>query len=157
MKKILLGLFLILGAISFSAPSHVNVAKIQNDGGMVFTVILDDSDAFAFGKLIDQSSVLAVTYYVGNKDVKILSEQIKNEQLVDGIDYVGSGESEAGYVHKLYAPKEGVYFYVVIAKRQKIQNYIITAILQTPEEYSSKSDLKGVISLAIKEGEKYLK
>ena len=46
---------------------------------------------------------------------------------------------------------------VVIAKRQKIQNYIITAILQTPEEYSSKSDLKGVISLAIKEGEKYLK
>jgi len=43
------------------------------------------------------------------------------------------------------------------AKRQKIQNYIITAILQTPEEYSSKSDLKGVISLAIKEGEKYLK
>jgi len=155
MKKILLGLFLILGAISFAAPSHVNVAKIQNDGGN--TVILDGSDAFAFGKLIDQSSVLAVTYYVGNKDVKILSEQIKNEQLVDGIDYVGSGESEAGYVHKLYAPKEGVYFYVVIAKRQKIQNYIITAILQTPEEYSSKSDLKGVISLAIKEGEKYLK
>ena len=89
--------------------------------------------------------------------MKILSEQIKNEQLVDGIDYVGSGESEAGYVHKLYAPKEGVYFYVVIAKRQKIQNYIITAILQTPEEYSSKSDLKAVIDLAIKEGEKYLK
>ena len=154
MKKILLGLFLILGAISFSAPSRINTAKIQQDGN---TVILDDSDVFAFGKLVNQSSVLAVTYYVGNKDVKILSEQIKNEQLVDGIDYVGSGESEAGYVHKLYAPKEGVYFYVVIAKRQKIQNYIITAILQTPEEYSSKSDLKGVIDLAIKEGEKYLK
>ncbi|MHB9297430.1 hypothetical protein ACW0S4_02975 [Fusobacterium polymorphum] len=154
MKKILLGLFLILGAISFSAPSRINTAKIQQDGN---TVILDDSDVFAFGKLVNQSSVLAVTYYVGNKDVKILSEQIKNEQLVDGIDYVGSGESETGYVHKLYAPKEGVYFYVVIAKRQKIQNYIITAILQTPEEYSSKSDLKAVIDLAIKEGEKYLK
>ena len=154
MKKILLGLFLILGAISFSAPSRINTAKIQQDGN---TVILDDSDVFAFGKLLDQSSVLAVTYYVGNKDVKILSEQIKNEQLVDGIDYVGSGESEAGYVHKLYAPKEGVYFYVVIAKRQKIQNYIITAILQTAEEYSSKSDLKAVIDLAIEEGEKYLK
>ena len=105
MKKILLGLFLILGVVSFAAPSRINTAKIQQDGN---TVILDDSDAFAFGKLIDQSSVLAVTYYVGNKDVKILSEQIKNEQLVDGIDYVGSGESEAGYVHKLYAPKEGV-------------------------------------------------
>ena len=154
MKKIILGLFLMLGVVSFAAPSRINTAKIQQDGN---TVILDDSDVFAFGKLVDQSSVLAVTYYVGNKDVKILSEQIKNEQLVDGIDYVGSGESEAGYVHKLYAPKEGVYFYVVIAKRQKIQNYIITAILQTPEEYSSKSDLKGVIDLAIEEGEKYLK
>ena len=62
MKKILLGLFLILGAISFAAPSRINTAKIQQDGN---TVILDDSDAFAFGKLIDQSSVLAVTYYVG--------------------------------------------------------------------------------------------
>ena len=154
MKKIILGLFLMLGVVSFAAPSRINTAKIEQDGNMV---IMDDSDVFAFGKLVDQSSVLAVTYYVGNKDVKILSEQIKNEQLVDGIDYVGSGESEAGYVHKLYAPKEGVYFYVVIAKRQKIQNYIITAILQTPEEYSSKSDLKAVIDLAIEEGEKYLK
>ena len=42
MKKILLGLFLILGAISFSAPSRINTAKIQQDGN---TVILDDSDA----------------------------------------------------------------------------------------------------------------
>ena len=58
MKKILLGLFLILGAISFSAPSRINTAKIQQDGN---TVILDDSDVFAFGKLVDQSSVLALS------------------------------------------------------------------------------------------------
>ena len=157
MKKILLELFLILGAISFAAPSHVNVAKIQNDGGMV---LIDKSNAYSFGKLVDGNSVLAITYHIGELGkggVKTVSESLKNEQLVDGVEYIGSGESEAGYVHKLYAPKEGVYFYVVIAKRQKIQNYIITAILQTPEEYSSKSDLKGVISLAIKEGEKYLK
>ena len=101
--------------------------------------------------------MLGVTYYVANKAPKILSEKIKNEHLVDGIDYVDSGESEAGYVHKLYAPEEGIYFYIVIAKRQKIQNYIITAILETPEEYKSKNDLKRVIDLALKEGEKYLK
>ena len=154
MKKILLGLFLILGAISFSAPSRINTAKIQQDGN---TVILDDSDAFAFGKLIDQSSVLAVTYYVGNKEVKTVSESLKNEQLVDGVEYIGSGESEAGYIHKLYAPEQGYYFYIVIGKDQKIKNYVVTGVLQTAEEYSSKSDLKGVISLAIKEGEKYLK
>ena len=154
MKKILLGLFLILGAISFAAPSHINTAKVEQDGGMV---LLDEGDAYSFAEVIDGNSLLAVTYYVGNKDVKILSEQIKNEQLVDGIDYVGSGESEAGYVHKLYAPQEGVYFYIVIGKDQKIKNYVVTGVLQTAEEYSSKSDLKAVIDLAIEEGEKYLK
>ena len=155
MKKILLGLFLILGTVSFAAPSHINEAKVKQDGNII---MLDDSDIFSFEKkLVDQSSVLGVTYYVANKAPKILSEKIKNEHLVDGIDYVDSGESEAGYVHKLYAPEEGIYFYIVIAKRQKIQNYIITAILETPEEYKSKNDLKRVIDLALKEGEKYLK
>ena len=35
MKKILLGLFLMLGLISFAAPSHINTAKVEQDGGMV--------------------------------------------------------------------------------------------------------------------------
>jgi len=154
MKKIILGLFLMLGLISFAAPSHINTAKVKQDGNIV---MLDDSYIFSFERPVAQSSELGVTYHIGNKDPKILSEKIKNEHLVDGIDYVDSGESEVGYVHKLYAPQEGLYFYIVIAKRQKIKNYIITAILQTPEEYSSKDDLKGVIASAVKEGEKYLK
>ena len=143
-----------LGLISFAAPSHINTAKVKQDGNIV---MLDDSYIFSFERPVGQSSELSVTYHIGNKDPKILSEKIKNEHLVDGIDYVDSGESEAGYVHKLYAPEEGIYFYIVIAKRQKIQNYIITAILETPEEYKSKNDLKRVIDLALKEGEKYLK
>ena len=157
MKKILLGLFLMLGAISFSAPSHVNVAKIQNDGGMV---LIDKSNAYSFGKLVDGNSVLAITYYIGELGkggVKTVSESLKNEQLVDGVEYIGSGESEAGYIHKLYAPEQGYYFYIVIGKDQKIKNYVVTGVLQTAEEYSSKSDLKAVIDLAIEEGEKYLK
>ena len=154
MKKILLGLFLMLGVVSFAAPSRVNVNKIKQDGHME---VLNNDNAYSFGELINENSLLVVTYYVGNKDVKILSEQIKNEQLVDGIDYVGSGESEAGYVHKLYAPEQGFYFYIVIGKNQKIKNYVVTGILQTTEEYSSKSDLKEIINTTVEEGEKYLK
>ena len=154
MKKIILGLFLMLGLISFAAPSHINTDKVKQDGNIV---MLDDSYIFSFERPVAQGSALGVTYHIGSKDPKIISEKIKNEHLVDGIDYVDSGESEVGYVHKLYAPQEGLYFYIVIAKRQKIKNYIITAILQTPEEYSSKDDLKGVIASAVKEGEKYLK
>ena len=157
MKKIILGLFLILGAISFAAPSHVNVAKIQNDGGMV---LIDKSNAYSFGKLVDGNSVLAVTYYIGELGkggVKTVSESLKNQQLANGIEYISSGETETGYIHKLYAVEQGYYFYIVIGKDQKIKNYVVTGVLQTAEEYSSKSDLKEVIDLAIEEGEKYLK
>lgn len=157
MKKFLLGLFLILGVVSFAVPSRVNVTKIQNDGGMV---LIDKDNAYSFGKLIDENSLLAVTYYVGEFEkggVKTVSESLKNQQLVDGVEYISSGESEAGYIHKLYVPEQGFYFYIVIGKNQKIKNYVVTGILQTTEEYSSKSDLKAVIDLAIKEGEKYLK
>ena len=157
MKKILLGLLLILGTVSFAAPSRVNITKIKQDGHME---VMNNDNTYSFGELINEKSLLVVTYYVGDLGsggVKGVSESLKNEQLNSQVKYIGSGESENGYIHKLYAPKEGVYFYVVIAKRQKIQNYIITAILQTPEEYSSKSDLKAVIDLAIEEGEKYLK
>lgn len=104
--------------------------------------------------------MLAVTYYVGefgNGGLKQVSETIKNQQLVNGIEYVGSGESEYGYIHKLYAKEQGFYFYVVIGKRQKVKNYVVTGILQTTEDFTSKNDLKSVINLVVVKGEKYLK
>lgn len=157
MKKILLVLFLMLGAVSFAVPSHVNAAKIQQDGHMV---LLDEDNAYSFGELIDGNSLLAITYYVeelGDGGVKTVSESLKTKQLNSGIKYIGSGESEVGYIHKLYATEQGFYFYIVIGKNQKVKNYVVTGILQTTEEYSSKSDLKKVINLAVVEGEKYLK
>ena len=35
MKKIILGLFLILGAISFAAPKFVDMAKVKNAGYII--------------------------------------------------------------------------------------------------------------------------
>ena len=67
---------------------------------------------------------MAVTYYIGELGkggVKTVSESLKNEQLVDGVEYIGSGESEAGYIHKLYAPEQGYYFYIVIGKIKKLR------------------------------------
>ena len=146
MKKILLGLFLMLGVVSFAAPSRVNVNKIKQDGHME---VLNNDNAYSFGELINENSLLVVTYYVGNLGsggVKGVSESLKKEQLNSQIKYIGSGESEAGF-----------YFYIVIGKNQKIKNYVVTGILQTTEEYSSKSDLKEIINTTVEEGEKYLK
>ena len=109
---------------------------------------------------MNQNSLLVITYYVGELGeggVKTVSESLKTKQLNSEVKYIGSGETENGYIHKLYAQNQGFYFYIVIAKKQKVKNYVITGIFQTTEEYSSKSDLKEIINLAVKEGEKYLK
>ena len=156
MKKIILGLFLILGAISFSAPSRVNTAKIKQDGLMT---VIDKDNAYSFAEPIG-NSLLVITYYVGEFEsgsLKQVSETLKNQQLVEGIEYINSGESENGYIHKLHAPGQGYYFYVVIAKKQKVNNYVTTGILTTKEEYSSKNDLKNIINSVVTSGEKYLK
>ena len=157
MKKILLGIFLILGVVSFAAPSRVNVTKIKQDGHME---VINNDNTYSFGELINENALLVVTYYVGDLGsggVKGVSESLKKEQLNSQVKYIGSGESEAGYIHKLYAPEQGFYFYIVIGKNQKIKNYVVTGIFQTTEDLSSKNDLKDIINITVQEGEKYLK
>ena len=157
MKKILLGIFLILGVVSFAAPSRVNVTKIKQDGYME---VINNDNTYSFGELINENALLVVTYYVGDLGsggVKGVSESLKKEQLNSQVKYIGSGESEAGYIHKLYAPEQGYYFYIVIGKNQKIKNYVVTGIFQTTEDLSSKNDLKDIINITVQEGEKYLK
>ena len=157
MKKILLGIFLILGVVSFAAPSRVNVNKIKKDGHME---VINNDNTYSFGELINENALLVVTYYVGDLGsggVKGVSESLKKEQLNSQVKYIGSGESEAGYIHKLYAPEQGYYFYIVIGKNQKIKNYVVTGIFQTTEDLSSKNDLKDIINITVQEGEKYLK
>ena len=157
MKKILLGIFLILGVVSFAAPSRVNVTKIKQDGHME---VINNDNTYSFGELINENALLVVTYYVGDLGsggVKGVSESLKKEQLNSQVKYIGSGESEAGYIHKLYAPEQGYYFYIVIGTNQKIKNYVVTGIFQTTEDLSSKNDLKDIINITVQEGEKYLK
>ena len=157
MKKILLCLFLILGVVSFTAPSRVNVTKIKQDGHME---VINNDNTYSFGELINENALLVVTYYVGDLGsggVKGVSESLKKEQLNSQVKYIGSGESEAGYIHKLYAPEQGYYFYIVIGKNQKIKNYVVTGIFQTTEDLSSKNDLKDINNITVQEGEKYLK
>ena len=48
MKKIILGLFLMLGAVSFSAPKYVNTTKLENAG---YEITGDDADLFRLVKL----------------------------------------------------------------------------------------------------------
>lgn len=82
---------------------------------------------------------------------------MKEGQEKDGFQYISSGESEDGYVHKLYSTGVKSYYYLVVGKSLKAKGYVIIGTFQTLEDYSSKADLKKTISFVITEGDKYLK
>ena len=46
MKKIILGLFLILGAVSFAVPSFIDATKLQKSG---HDIIQDEENLFTIG------------------------------------------------------------------------------------------------------------
>jgi len=60
MKKIILGLFLILGALSFASPSFVDVNKIKQNSYEIYD---DDDDFFTFVKSTDEAGI-SVTFTV---------------------------------------------------------------------------------------------
>ena len=158
MKKILLGLFLMLGAISFTAPSHIDTNKAKQNG---YESLMNSKHLYSISKQINNDSSLNIVYSTGvlldDESIRSYSESLKEEQEEDGFEYISSGESEAGYVHKLYSKSVESFYYIVVGKSSKVKGYVIVGTLQTPEEYSSKADLKKTISFVITEGDKYLK
>ena len=46
MKKFILGLFLILGAVSFAVPSFIDATKLQKSG---HSIIQDEANLFTIG------------------------------------------------------------------------------------------------------------
>ena len=59
MKKLILGLFLILGAVSFTMPNFINTTKLQNSG---YTIMEDSENILtvAGADIVDGDSILAV-------------------------------------------------------------------------------------------------
>lgn len=59
MKKILLGLFLGLTALSFSAPSFVNVKEIERKN---YNIIADIDEVLSYYKIFEDGAVETVTH-----------------------------------------------------------------------------------------------
>ena len=158
MKKILLCLFLILGVVSFAAPSHVDTNKAKQNG---YESLMNSKYLYSISKQINNDSSLNIVYSTGvlldDESIRSYSESLKEGQEKDGFQYISSGESEDGYVHKLYSTGVESYYYLVVGKSLKAKGYVIIGTFQTPEDYSSKADLKKTISFVITEGDKYLK
>ena len=63
MKKFILGLFLILGAMSFAVPNYVNTTKIKSAG---YEITTDDKDIFGLGKVTQEAAISVAIYPFGN-------------------------------------------------------------------------------------------
>jgi len=92
MKKIILAIFLILGAVSFAAPKYVDMAKLQKNS---YQIIQDEEGAFLFGKSTEDVGLTVALFEVSeNKDVaKKMSEEVKTTAPADQ-KYISSRENK---------------------------------------------------------------
>jgi len=67
MKKIILGLFLILGAVSFAVPSFIDATKLQKSG---HDIIQDEEGLFTIGSP-KEDTALVYSYVVVPKKQKL--------------------------------------------------------------------------------------
>lgn len=153
MKKVLLGLFLILGVVSFAAPKYVDKAKLQKNS---YQIIQDEADVFLFGKSTEDVGLTVALFEVSeNKDVaKKMSEEVKTTAPADQ-KYISSRENKRAYILKFKA-KDGSYTYSFVGKKPKVKNCYISILYITAKDFKD-NELDKVVDKTLNEVESYLK
>ena len=153
MKKIILAIFLILGAISFAVPKYVNTAKLQKNS---YQIIQDEEGAFLFGKSTEDVRLTVALFDVlEDKDVaKKISEEVKTTAPADQ-KYISSRENKRAYILKFKA-NDGSYTYSIVAKKTKIKNCYISILYITAKDFKDV-ELDKVVDKTLNEVESYLK
>ena len=150
MKKFILGLFLILGVVSFAAPNFVNTTKLKNDG---FDIVQDEEGLFTIASS-NQESALVISYYLTDKNSKELSDAIKADAPADEAKFIGAISNDQAYVNEFQ--NADFYSYVVVPKNQKLGKYKIYATYATPKKMP-KDAVKPAIKFIIDEAEGLVK
>ena len=150
MKKIILGLFLMLGVASFAVPKYVNTTKLQSAG---YEITTDDEDLFSFGKATQEAGISVAFYPMPKETSKAISDAVKNSA-PDGVKFISSLENKRAHVLKF---KDGeVYTYNFVPKKQKSKDCHISVLYMTDKDLSGASLNKAVDS-SINEAESFLK
>ena len=150
MKKIILGLFLMLGVASFAVPKYVNTTKLQSAG---YEITTDDEDLFSFGKATQEAGISVAFYPMPKETPKAISDAVKNSA-PDGVKFISSLENKRAHVLKF---KDGeVYTYNFVPKKQKSKDCHISVLYMTDKDLSGTSLNKAVDS-SLNEVENFLK
>ena len=150
MKKIILGLFLILGALSFAIPNYVNTTKIKSAG---YEITTDDKDIFGLGKVTQEAAISVAIYPFGNNTPQSIADAVKATAPAE-VKFLASLTNNRAYVNKY---KDGeIYTYNFVPKKQKSKSCHIS-VLYTTEKNLSGAALNKAVDSSLNEVESLLK
>ncbi len=151
MKKIILGLFLILGAISFAVPKNLDVNKVKKAG---YEITRDEDSAVIFGKATDDAGI-TVALFIGDTSAKGVSDSIK-ATAPKNQKFLSSRETKKAYISKYKDTEYNGFTYSFVAKNSKSKGTVISVLYMTDKELKD-ADLDKTIDKTINEIESFLK
>ena len=151
MKKIILGLFLILGAISFAVPKNLDVNKVKKAG---YEITRDEDSAVIFGKATDDAGI-TVALFIGDVNAKGVNDSIK-ATAQKSQKFLSSRETKKAYISKYKDTEYNGFTYSFVAKNSKSKDTVISVLYMTDKELKD-ADLDKAIDKTINEIESFLK
>ena len=146
MKKFILGLFLILGAMSIAAPEYVDVKGMEKKGYIIYK---NKKDSFVAFK-ITQNDRIGVTLYFSDKDN---AEYLTNTSAPSALKFLDETENNRAYIQRF---KGELYIYNIIAKEQKVNGCYITITFSEIDDLTEEK-LNEKIDILLDEVESFLK
>ena len=153
MKKIILGLFLILGAVSFAVPNFINTTKLQKAG---YNIVEDSETVLTIADtdVVDGDSILVASFYLSDMSPKELSDAIKAEAQQQDAKFVASFDNNRAYVNEF--KHVDFYSFTIVPKKQKINKYHIYVTYMSPKKLS-KEAINKVIDATLNKAEGLIK
>ena len=150
MKKFILGLFLILGAISFAAPKFVDMAKVKNAG----YIIKNEREDILTMAISDDDSAIIISFSTANISSKEISDLLKSNALHNSENFIATLDNNRAYVNEFEA--QGLYSYIIVPKKEKVKNQHTYATYVSSKKLS-KNDLSKITNAILDEAESYIK
>ena len=151
MKKIILGLFLILGAMSFAVPKNLDADKVKKAG---YEISRDEDSAVIFGKST-QNAGITVALFIGDTSAKDVNDSIK-ATAPKSQKFLSSRETKKAYISKYKDTEYNGFTYSFVAKNSKSKGTVISVLYMTDKELKD-ADLDKAIDKTINEIESFLK
>ena len=152
MKKIILGLFLILGVLSFASPSFVDVNKIKQNS---YEIRDDEDDFFTFVKSTDEAGISVAFHIIEDVNSKDVSDSVKR-LAPSSQKFLNSINNKRAYVNKFSDNENGGFTYSFVPKNVKMKDCYISILYATDSELSN-TELNNAVDKILNEVESYLK